>query len=156
MTAAPQVIVVATPTVSEVRTMLRTLAERGRATGAARTWAVLGRLIVDEALSENEGAVEHDLIGRQAVRLAVDKTLCVGDSRAVRALHQGAIMEGSWGDEARLTATADEARVVLTADDDWVPGAGDVILVAADDPQVAALARLWPDADPIERDGARA
>ena len=74
----------------------------------------------------NEAVVEHDHVGRLAVRLAVDKTLCVGESRAVRALHQGAVMEGSWGDEARLVATVDDAAATLDTDD-WrpAPGRGD-------------------------------
>ncbi|MFW0792883.1 UDP-N-acetylmuramoyl-tripeptide--D-alanyl-D-alanine ligase [Gordonia sp. CPCC 205515] len=142
-------VIVAPATTDDVRLALRTLAERGSAARTAspgtpvRTWAVLGELGVDDGLSENDAVVEHDRVGRQAVRLAVDKTVCVGDSRAVRALHQGAVMEGSWGDEVRLVATAADARALLTAEPDWTPAAGDVVLIAGRDPGVIAVAELW-------------
>lgn len=135
--------------IEDVRAMLRDLVQaaataRTSADGV-RTWAVLGELTVSGETSENERVIEHDRIGRQAVRLAVDKTLCVGESRAVRALHQGAVMEGSWGDEVRMVATADEAGAVLTDDSGWRPGPDDVILVAGADPTVTALAGIWQE-----------
>ncbi|WP_237421655.1 UDP-N-acetylmuramoyl-tripeptide--D-alanyl-D-alanine ligase [Gordonia sp. SID5947] len=127
--------------------MLRRLVEAGATPAGAdqvRTWAILGELAADDGLTENELVVEHDRLGRQIVRLAVDKTLCVGESRAVRALHQGTVMEGSWGDEVRMVATVDEARDLLTSDE-WRPGPGDVVLLAAADPAVAELVELWPE-----------
>ncbi|ROZ83826.1 UDP-N-acetylmuramoyl-tripeptide--D-alanyl-D-alanine ligase [Gordonia sp. OPL2] len=149
--SAPRVLVAPVPAgIDDVRTMLRDLAEAGAVARAAddtsRTWAIIGEVAVDAGLSENDGVVEHDRLGRQAVRLAVDKTLCVGESRSVRALHQGAIMEGSWGDEARLVATAAEARVLLSAPGDWRPASGDVVFVAAASPEIAALAEIWQGA----------
>ncbi|MCF3938479.1 UDP-N-acetylmuramoyl-tripeptide--D-alanyl-D-alanine ligase [Gordonia tangerina] len=147
---APTVLVApARGGVEDVRVMLRDLVQaaataRTSADGV-RTWAVLGELTVSGETSENERVIEHDRIGRQAVRLAVDKTLCVGESRAVRALHQGAVMEGSWGDEVRMVATADEAGAVLAEDSGWRPGPDDVILVAGADPAVTALAGIWQE-----------
>ena len=61
------------------------------------------------------------------------------------ALHQGAVMEGSWGDEVRMVATADEAGAVLADDSGWRPGPDDVILVAGADPAVTALAGIWQE-----------
>lgn len=96
---APPLTVITAPTgvtAAQVRVLLRTLAEVRDALRASaesgrtpRTWAWLGELAVDAGLTENEAVVEHDHVGRLAVRLAVDKTLCVGDSRSVRALTQG-------------------------------------------------------------------
>ena len=144
----PRVLLAPVPAgIDDARTMLRDLAEAGSVArtvdGSSRTWAIIGTLRTAAGLTENDGVVEHDRVGRQAVRLAVDKTLCVGDSRAVRALHQGAIMEGSWGDEARLVTTAREARELLQAPGEWCPASGDVVLIAAADPEVAAVADLW-------------
>lgn len=149
MTTVEVIVVPAPATTADVRVTLRTLAQRGAAARAAaphaavRTWAVLGELTADAGLTENDAVVDHDRVGRQAVRLAVDKTVCVGDSRAVRALHQGAVMEGSWGDEVRLVAGVDDARTLLTSDADWTPGPGAVVLIAGRDPAVLALADLW-------------
>ncbi|MEE4023178.1 UDP-N-acetylmuramoyl-tripeptide--D-alanyl-D-alanine ligase [Gordonia sp. PKS22-38] len=138
--------------VDAAKTLLRELVATAAATRAAdpdvRTWAILGQLTVAADISENDGVVEHDRVGRQAVRLAVDKTLCVGDSRSVRALHQGAVMEGSWGDEVRQVGTAAEARELLTSDVAWRPGPGDVILVAGSDAGVAELAGIWRQENP--------
>ncbi|MGV9710200.1 UDP-N-acetylmuramoyl-tripeptide--D-alanyl-D-alanine ligase [Gordonia sp. NPDC003424] len=150
MSPVADLIAVSAPAgVDEVRALLRTLAERGSAVRAqapdavVRTWAILGELVVEGDPPENERVVEHDRLGRQAVRLAVDKTLCVGDSRAVRALHQGAVMEGSWGDEVRMVATVADARELLTSTPDWSPAATDVVLIAGSDPALAALADVW-------------
>ncbi|GAB90399.1 hypothetical protein [Gordonia rhizosphera] len=150
MTATPTLMVVDAPVTSDrTRARLRDLVEAGAARRAdepaARTWAIVGELVDQDDRTENERVVEHDLVGRQAVRLAVDKTLCVGNSRAVRALHQGAVMEGSWGDEVRMVQDAPAARALLRSpDDDWQPGPADVVLIAAADPGVTALADLWP------------
>jgi UDP-N-acetylmuramoyl-L-alanyl-D-glutamate--2,6-diaminopimelate ligase len=110
--------------------------------GAPRTWLVLGELADDGDMTRS--VVDHDLLGRSAVRLAVDKVVCVGDSRAVRAAHQGAVMEGSWGDEATLLATAEELAHTWAAPGAGAPAAGDVIAMVGDwdrGPVLAALAQ---------------
>ena len=109
---------------------------------APRTWLVLGELADDGDMARS--VVDHDLLGRSAVRLAVDKVVCVGDSRAVRAAHQGAVMEGSWGDEAALLATSEELAQTWVAPGAGAPAAGDVIAMVGDwdrGPVLAALAQ---------------
>ena len=101
---------------------------------ARRTFALVGELPGDPA--ENARCVEHDLLGRQAVRLAVDKVIAVGAGRTARALHQGAVMEGSWGDEAALALGPAEAVAHLRSAPGYRPGPGDVILVAGADPEL--------------------
>ncbi|ANY24006.1 MULTISPECIES: UDP-N-acetylmuramoyl-tripeptide--D-alanyl-D-alanine ligase [Gordonia] len=128
--------------VDDARLLLRRLAESA---GAGRTWAVIAELASPAGLTENQRVVEHDLLGRLAVRLAVDKTLCVGDSRSVHALHQGAVMEGSWGDEARIVASADEAAGLADTDPDWRPAAGDVILLATATADLDAVVSAWSE-----------
>ncbi|MCQ1946582.1 MULTISPECIES: UDP-N-acetylmuramoyl-tripeptide--D-alanyl-D-alanine ligase [unclassified Arthrobacter] len=87
-----------------MRAALRTLAELGR---ERRTWAVLG-----EMLELGEDAVtEHDAIGRYAVRLNISKLIVVGTG--ARAMHTGAVMEGSWGEESTFVETAEEAERIL-------------------------------------------
>lgn len=135
-------VVIVPADVDAVSRALRDLVTRAReSTERVRTWAIIGDLATRDGLSENERVVEHDRVGRLAVRLAVDKTLCVGESRAVRALHQGAVMEGSWGDEARLVASVDEASATL-ATDEWRPAPGDMVLIAGTDPAMADLAAV--------------
>ncbi|MGA7205738.1 MAG: UDP-N-acetylmuramoyl-tripeptide--D-alanyl-D-alanine ligase [Specibacter sp.] len=103
-----------------MRAALRTLAELG-AGGTRRTWAVLG-----EMLELGEGSVlEHDLVGRVAVRLNISRLLVVGT--AARAMHVGAVMEGSWGEESMFVPDADAAYEVLARE--LAPG--DVVLVKA-------------------------
>ena len=75
----------------------------------------------DDAISE------HDRIGRLAVRLDVSRLIVVGTGRSMSAMHQGAVMEGSWGEEATIVADADAALAVLRAE--LQPG--DVVLVKA-------------------------
>ena len=108
-----------------------------------RTWAVFGELAGDD--DENRRCVEHDLLGRQAVRLAVDQVVAVGSGRPVRALHQGAVMEGSWGDEAEFYGTVDEfaARLGAAAGTDDAPRDGDVVLIAGGDGLIAAALQQW-------------
>lgn len=103
-----------------MRAALRTLAELG-AGGTRRTWAVLG-----EMLELGDGSVlEHDAVGRVAVRLNISRLLVVGT--AARAMHVGAVMEGSWGDESMFVPDADAAYEVLARE--LAPG--DVVLVKA-------------------------
>ncbi|MCK8615055.1 UDP-N-acetylmuramoyl-tripeptide--D-alanyl-D-alanine ligase [Gordonia sp. C13] len=136
-------------TVDDARLLIRRLAEHaGALRGSSvedrpRTWAILGEVASPEGTAENQRVVEHDLLGRLAVRLAVDKTLCVGDSRSVRALHQGAVMEGSWGDEARIVDTVETAAALVDIDPDWRPAAGDVILLAAASADLDSVVRAW-------------
>ena len=87
-----------------MRAALRTLAELGR---ERRTWAVLG-----EMLELGDASVtEHDAIGRYVVRLNISKLIVVGTG--ARAMHTGAVMEGSWGDESVFVETAEEAEELL-------------------------------------------
>lgn len=128
--------------VDDARRLIRRLAESA---GAGRTWAVIAELASPADLTENQRVVEHDLLGRLAVRLAVDKTLCVGDSRSVHALHQGAVMEGSWGDEARIVDSVEAAARLADTEPDWRPAAGDVILLAAAGADLDSVITAWSE-----------
>lgn len=88
-----------------------------------RSWAVLGEMaeLGDDAISE------HDRIGRLAVRLDVSRLVVVGTGRSMSAMLQGAVMEGSWGDEAVLVDDAAQALALLRAE----VRDGDVVLVKA-------------------------
>ncbi|OMH24267.1 UDP-N-acetylmuramoyl-tripeptide--D-alanyl-D-alanine ligase [Tersicoccus phoenicis] len=101
-----------------MRAALRTLAALGADSGR-RTWAVLGTML---ELGENSVA-EHDAIGRAAVRLNINQLVVVGEE--ARALHTGAVMEGSWGDESRWVPDVDAAERLLA--DELRPG--DIVLV---------------------------
>jgi UDP-N-acetylmuramoyl-tripeptide--D-alanyl-D-alanine ligase len=96
-----------------------------------RSWAVLGEMaeLGDDAISE------HDRIGRLAVRLDVSRLVVVGIGRSMSAMHQGAVMEGSWGtgtdqgaDRGAVNvADGDAALALLRAE----VQPGDVVLVKA-------------------------
>lgn len=88
-----------------------------------RSWAVLGEM---GELGE-ESITEHDRIGRLAVRLDISRLVVVGTGRPMSAMHQGAVMEGSWGSEATIVPDADAALALLRAE--LQPG--DVVLVKA-------------------------
>ncbi|GER24370.1 UDP-N-acetylmuramoyl-tripeptide--D-alanyl-D-alanine ligase [Zafaria cholistanensis] len=93
-----------------MRAALRTLAELGLpdAQGQARrTWAVLGEML---ELGE-DSVLEHDMLGRLAVRLNIKKLLIVG--RGAKAAYNSAVLEGSWGDEAMFVESAEEAEHLL-------------------------------------------
>jgi UDP-N-acetylmuramoyl-tripeptide--D-alanyl-D-alanine ligase len=107
-----------------------------------RSWAVLGEMaeLGDDAISE------HDSIGRLAVRLDVSRLVVVGTGRSLSAMHQGAVMEGSWGSESTMVADADAALALLRAE----LREGDVVLVKAS--KVAGLGAL---ADALVGDLAR-
>ncbi|QIS10941.1 UDP-N-acetylmuramoyl-tripeptide--D-alanyl-D-alanine ligase [Nocardia arthritidis] len=107
-----------------VRAALKALVTMSRA-GAAprRSWAVLGEM----AELGEESVVEHDRIGRLAVRLDVDRLVVVGTGRPSRAMHQGAVMEGSWGEESVLVPDIGAAIALLDASVE----PGDVVLVKA-------------------------
>jgi UDP-N-acetylmuramoyl-tripeptide--D-alanyl-D-alanine ligase len=91
--------------------------------GGRRGWAVLGEMaeLGEDAISE------HDRIGRLAVRLDVSRLVVVGTGRSMRAMHDGAVMEGSWGGEATMVDDADAALALLRAE----LRPGDVVLVKA-------------------------
>ncbi len=101
-----------------MRVALKTLVALGE---GRRTWAVLGEMKELGADSQEE----HDALGRLIVRLDVSKLVAVGDG--TRALHLGASLEGSWGDESAWVPDADAAIALLR--DHIRPG--DVVLVKA-------------------------
>ncbi|MBO0852723.1 MAG: UDP-N-acetylmuramoyl-tripeptide--D-alanyl-D-alanine ligase [Nocardia sp.] len=110
-------------------------AQRGR-----RSWAVLGEM----AELGDDSVVEHDRIGRLAVRLDVDRLVVVGTTRPAHALHQGAVMEGSWGAESVLVPDIESAISLLDNEIE----AGDVVLVKASN-----SARLWQVAQHVLTSG---
>jgi len=89
--------------------------------GSGRAWAVLGEM---RELGEHS-VVEHDAIGRLAVRLDIDRLICVGP--ATKVMHLGAANEGSWGEESIWVADRDEALTYVR--ERIQPG--DVVLVKA-------------------------
>ncbi|TLF81029.1 UDP-N-acetylmuramoyl-tripeptide--D-alanyl-D-alanine ligase [Nocardia cyriacigeorgica] len=107
-----------------VRAALKALVTMSKAGDTPRrSWAVLGEM----AELGEESVIEHDAIGRLAVRLDVDRLVVVGTGRPSRAMHQGAVMEGSWGEESVLVPDIGAAIALL--DDAVEPG--DVVLVKA-------------------------
>lgn len=104
-----------------MRAGLQALAVMAR--NQTRSWAVLGEMaeLGEDAISE------HDRIGRLAVRLDISRLVVVGTGRPMSALHQGAIMEGSWGSESIQVPDADAALELLRAELE----PGDVVLVKA-------------------------
>jgi UDP-N-acetylmuramoyl-tripeptide--D-alanyl-D-alanine ligase len=91
-----------------------------------RSWAVLGEM----AELGEDAIVEHDRIGRLAVRLDVSRLVVVGSGRSMSAMHHGAVMEGSWGtgDKGAVNvADSDAALALLRAE----VQPGDVVLVKA-------------------------
>ena len=131
-----------------MRAALKALVSMSRAGGTPvaprgrRSWAVLGEM----AELGEESVLEHDGIGRLAVRLDVDRLIVVGTGRPARALHQGAVMEGSWGEESILVPDIDSAIAVL----DEELAAGDVVLVKASN-----SAGLWAVAQHVLASGSR-
>ena len=107
-----------------MRAALRALAAMGRAAQArgARTWAVLGKM----AELGDASLVEHDAVGRLAVRLNVSKLVAVGD-REASWLQLGAYNEGSWGEESVHVSDAQAAVDLLRSE----LRPGDVVLVKA-------------------------
>ena len=88
--------------------------------------------------------------GWDIVRLAIDKVFAVGEGvRAVRALHQGAVMEGSWGEESELLTSIDGVVDRLREPDADSPAPGDIVLVAGGDLADAVLA-YWRDEAGVE------
>lgn len=114
-----------------VRAALRALVTMA---AGRRSWAVLGTMgeLGDDAVSG------HDEIGRLAVRLNVHRLVVVGQDAA--AMHQGALLEGSWGEESVLVPDVDAAVALLR--DELRPG--DVVLVKASN-----YIGLWRVADAV-------
>ncbi len=108
-----------------MRAALKALVSMARSGGGPprRTWAVLGEM----GELGPESIAEHDAIGRLAVRLDVDRLVIVESGRPTRALHQGAVMEGSWGEESMLVP--DHAAAVQVLQSQVQPG--DIVLVKA-------------------------
>ncbi|MBP2338365.1 UDP-N-acetylmuramoyl-tripeptide--D-alanyl-D-alanine ligase [Saccharothrix coeruleofusca] len=105
-----------------VRAALKSLAAMSRATTPARrSWAVLGAM----AELGGDSVRAHDEIGRLAVRLDINKLVVVGPD--ARAMHQGAHLEGSWGEESVLVPDVAAAIELLRAE----VRPGDVVLVKA-------------------------
>lgn len=90
-----------------VRAALKALAAIGRARPEARTIAVLGEMRELGASAREE----HDAIGRLAVRLDIHQLVVVGE--AAKAMHLGAHLEGSWGEESVFVASNADAVVWL-------------------------------------------
>ena len=108
-----------------MRAGLQALATMARQSGSARrrSWAVLGEM----GELGQDSITEHDRIGRLAVRLDISRLIVVGTGRPMSAMHQGAVMEGSWGSESVQVPDADAALALLRAE--LAPG--DVVLVKA-------------------------
>lgn len=123
-----------------VKAALRALVTIGR---GRRTWAVLG--LMGELGDATREA--HDEIGRLVVRLNVDRLLAVGP--AVRPLHLGAHLEGSWGGESEHLPDLESAIAILLAELE----PGDVVLVKASRSvgleRVAAAVLAAPISTPI-------
>lgn len=119
---------------------------------ARRTWVIAGEFADADGRDENARCVDHDGLGRQIVRLAVDQVIAVGeDLRTVRALHQGAVMEGSWGDEAVLVASPAAAVDHLRTRPAESPKPGDLVLLAGGELGETLLAYWREDAGlPVE------
>ena len=116
-----------------MRAALKTLAVLGRPAGgrpARRTVAVLGPMYELGAA----GVDEHDAIGRLAVRLDVGKLVVIGTDAA--AIHTGACLEGSWGEESALVDDVAGAVALLKRE----LRDGDVVLIKAS--RAAGLERV--------------
>ncbi|GMA31724.1 hypothetical protein GCM10025875_17160 [Litorihabitans aurantiacus] len=89
------------------------------AAGGRRSIAVLGEMreLGEDALRQ------HDALGRLAVRLDVSRLVVVGDG--ARAMYTGALLEGSFGEEATFVSDIDEAQAWLREHGE----PGDVVLL---------------------------
>lgn len=96
---------------------LRSLAHMTRQAGR-RSVAVLGEM----AELGPHAVEEHDRLGRQAVRLRIDRLVVVGTG--AKAIHDAAELESSFGQETTWVATAAEAEALLRDE----LRAGDVVL----------------------------
>ncbi|WNV89726.1 UDP-N-acetylmuramoyl-tripeptide--D-alanyl-D-alanine ligase [Umezawaea sp. Da 62-37] len=120
---------------------LKTLATMARAgKPRRRAWAVLG---VMGELGDNTVSA-HDEIGRLAVRLDISRLVVVGEQ--ARPMHQGANLEGSWGEESVLVPDVEAAIALLREE---LRG-DDVVLVKA-----SKAAALWRVADALLEAGTK-
>ena len=119
-----------------MRAALKALAALARSSDGEprRTWAVLGPM---GELGADQAA-RHDDIGRLAVRLDINRLVVVGE--AARPMHQGAHLEGSWGEESVLVPDIDAAVALLLAE----LRPGDAVLVKASN-----VIGLWRVADAL-------
>ncbi|KAA2258648.1 UDP-N-acetylmuramoyl-tripeptide--D-alanyl-D-alanine ligase [Solihabitans fulvus] len=118
-----------------MRAALKTLATMARAgEPRRRAWAVLG--VMGELGDASVAA--HDEIGRLAVRLDISRLIVIGQD--ARPMHQGACLEGSWGEESVLVPDVDAAIALLRAE----LRPDDLVLVKA-----SKSAALWRVADAI-------
>jgi UDP-N-acetylmuramoyl-tripeptide--D-alanyl-D-alanine ligase len=114
---------------------LKTLATMARAGNPRRrAWAVLGPM----GELGDDSVAAHDEIGRLAVRLDISRLVVVGEQ--ARPMHQGASLEGSWGEESVLVPDVDAAIALLREE---LRG-DDVVLVKA-----SKFAALWRVADAL-------
>ncbi|WP_421013887.1 glutamate ligase domain-containing protein, partial [Glutamicibacter creatinolyticus] len=93
-----------------MRAALITLAELGLPNEqgvARRTWAVLGSMLE----LGPDSVLEHDKLGRLAVRMNIKKLVVVG--REAKPAYNSAVLEGSWGEEAHYVEDLDGARQLL-------------------------------------------
>jgi UDP-N-acetylmuramoyl-tripeptide--D-alanyl-D-alanine ligase len=114
-----------------VRAAVRALVAMG---AGRRTWAVLGQM----GELGDDSAGDHEEIGRLVVRLAVDRLDVVGD--AAGAMHRGACLERSSGEESVLVPDADAAVALLRSE----LRPGDIVLVKASN-----AIGLWRVADEL-------
>lgn len=121
-----------------VRAALKTLVAMTAEAGGGRSWAVLAAM--GELGAESEHT--HDEIGRLAVRLNVDRLVVVGNDAA--AIHHGANLEGSWGEESVLVPDVDAATAMVRAQ----ARPNDVVLVKG-----ANTYGLWRLADALHAEG---
>ena len=97
---------------------LQTLAQLGRQSGR-RTIAVIGEM---SELGEF-AAVEHDAIGRLAVRLNLDQVVAIG--LVAKPVHMGATLEGSYDGESVYFDTIEQAEPAIRE----MLRSGDIVLV---------------------------
>jgi UDP-N-acetylmuramoyl-tripeptide--D-alanyl-D-alanine ligase len=97
-----------------MKAALQTLAQLGRLSGK-KTVAVMGEMAELGQFS----AVEHDAIGRIAVRLNLSQVVVVGTG--AKLIHMGASQEGSWDGESKYFDEISEAlgylREMLTGEE---------------------------------------
>ncbi|MEL7976215.1 UDP-N-acetylmuramoyl-tripeptide--D-alanyl-D-alanine ligase [Isoptericola sp. F-RaC21] len=122
-----------------MRAALRALAVMAGRT--RRSVAVLGEML---ELGDGSRAA-HDAIGRLVVRLNVKLLVVVGDG--AYHIHEGALQEGSWGEESVFVPDLDAARAVLA--EALTPG--DVVLVKS-----SLGSGLWRLGDELAAGGAAA
>ncbi len=122
-----------------VRAALKALVSMSRGGGRdaprRRSWAVVGEM----GELGPDAVREHDAIGRFVVRLDVSRLVVVGAlGTPTEAIHRGAYMEGSWGEETVLVPDVDAALALLREQVE----PGDVVLVKA-----SRSVGLWRVAD---------